>query len=107
MALASLKPEAGESGPDYAYNLFGYGTEISLNGDQCEALGITKMLRAGQSVTIRARGVVTRSTESLEMDADSIGADVSLCIQLTDMEVRAEGGANAAKAAQMLYGSND
>lgn len=107
MALTSLKQEGDEGYDAYRPNQYGYGTEISLNGEQCEALGISKMLRAGQPVTIRATGVVTRSTEELEAATDSGGKDVSLCIQLTEIEVKANGTANAAKAAQMLYGDDE
>lgn len=106
MALISLKQE-GDEGYEYAENNFGYGASISLNGEQCEALGLNKMLRAGQPVTIRANGVITRSTEELEASTDSGGKDVSLCIQFTEMEVRVSGTANAAKAAQMLYGDDE
>lgn len=107
MALVSLKQEDDETLAAYRPNQFGYGTEISLNGEQCEALGISKMLRAGQPLTIRANGIVTRSTEALESDTDSGGKDVSLCIQLTEMDVRVSGTANAAKAASMLYGDDE
>lgn len=107
MALVSLKQEGDEDYAAYRPNQYGYGTEISLNSEQCEALGLTKMMRAGQTVTLRAMGVVARSTEELEASADSGGKDISMCIQLTDIEVKATGGANAAKAAQMLYGEDD
>jgi hypothetical protein len=107
MALVSLKQEGDEGIEAYRSNQYGYGTEIHLNGEQCEALGISKMLRAGQPVTIRATGLVSRSTEELESSTDSGGKDVSLCIQMTDIEVKATGTANAAKAAQMLYGDSD
>ena len=59
------------------------------------------------AVTIRATGVVSRSTEELEGDDDSGGKDISICIQLTDMSVNMTGTANAAKAAKMLYGTDD
>lgn len=107
MALVSLKQEGDEDYASYRPNQFGYGTEIHLNSEQCEALGITKMVRAGQPVTIRANGVVTRSTEEIEASDDSGGKDVSFCIQLTEIEVRMTGSANAAKAAQMLYGEDE
>jgi hypothetical protein len=106
MAMTSLKQEHDEDMAAYRPNQYGYGTEISLNSEQCEALGLTKMLRAGQQITLRAIGVVSRSTEELEASKDSGGKDVSLCIQLTEMEVKVSGTANAAKAAQMLYGED-
>jgi hypothetical protein len=107
MALVSLKQEGDDDIEAYRPNQFGYGTEIYLNGEQCEALGITKMMRAGQGVTIKANGVVKRSTEELEASMDSGGKDVSMCIQLTEIEVRAVGGSSAAKAAAMLYGDDE
>ena len=107
MALVSLKQEGDEGFDAYRPNQYGYGTEIHLNGEQCEALGISKMMRAGQQVTLRAMGVVSRATEELEASTDSGGKDVSLCIQLTEIEVKQTGTANAARAAQMLYGDDE
>ena len=104
--MASLKQDPHEIGEYYANN-YGYGTEISLTGEQCEALGITQSIKAGQPVTIRASGVVSRSSEELEGDTDSGGKDISICIQLTDMTVSLNGSANAAKAAKMLYGADE
>lgn len=107
MALVSLKQEGDEDAAAYRAPQFGYGTEIYLNGEQCEALGLTKMVRAGQPVTLRASGIVKRASEELEASTDSGGKDVSLCIQLTELEVRMSGTANAARAAAMLYGDAD
>jgi hypothetical protein len=107
MALVSLRQEPDEGAEAYAPNQYGYGTEIRLNGEQCEALGITDMVRAGQPVTLRATGVITRSTEELELSDDSGGKDQSICIQITDLEVRMNGDANAKRAARMLYGEDD
>ena len=104
--MASLKQDPNEA-LEYYPNQYGYGTEIHLNGEQCEKLGITKSVKAGQPVTIRATGVVSRSTEELEGDDDSGGKDISICIQLTDMSVNMTGTANAAKATKMLYGTED
>lgn len=104
MALNSIKRDEDDYMAEYRPNLFGYGTEIYLDGEQCEKLGITKALRVGQPVTIRATGLVTRSTEELEASDDSGGKDVCLSIQITELEVRESGPANAAKAAEILYG---
>lgn len=87
----------------YRDSAYGYGTEIYLDGEQVEALGIGEF-RAGQMVMIRAMAIVKRSTEELEPGTDSGGKDTSLCIQITDLEVEASGGVDAAKAATMLYG---
>ena len=105
MALTSLKQEQDDS-LTYTPNMFGYGTEICLNGEQCEAMGLTR-IAAGQTVTIRATGIVTRSTEQLEAEMDSGGKDLYLTIQLTEADVKPTGTANAAKAARILYGEDD
>jgi hypothetical protein len=104
--MASLKQDPHETS-EYYPNNFGYGTEIHLTGEQCEKLGIMNSVKAGQPVTIRASGVVSRSEEVLEGDTDSGGKDISICVQLTDMSVSMSGTANAAKAAKMLYGSDE
>ncbi|MEI6506576.1 MAG: hypothetical protein WCO90_11965 [Planctomycetota bacterium] len=103
MALVSLLTPEGDSEMEYQRKRYGYGTEIYLNSEQCEALGLTKM-SAGQSVMVRATGVVARSTEELDPSADSGGTDCSVCIQLTEIEVKTQGDNNAAAAATMLYG---
>lgn len=103
MALVSLLTPETEAQENYARNRYGYGTEIYLNAEQCEALGLTKM-SAGQAVMVRAIGVVARSTEELDPSGDSGGTDCSICIQLTEIEVKAQGDNNAAAAATMLYG---
>ena len=105
MALKSLK-NTDENGIEYTPSNFGYGTEIYLNGDQCEALGLSR-IAAGQTVTIRATGIVTRATEELESDTDSGGKDLCISIQLTEADVTPVGTANAAKAARVLYGESE
>ena len=106
MALVSLKQDADEEYEVVSENPYGYGTEIRLNGEQCEAMGILEPLRAGQKVTIQAIGIVRSATEELEASDDSGGKDVYLCIQLTDMDLKADGAANASAAASMLYGGD-
>jgi len=107
MSLLSLKNEPDEDVSAYRMNNFGYGTEIHLNGEQCEKLGITAAMKVGQPVTIRAVGLVTRSAEEIEASEDSGGKEVSLCIQLTEIEVKANGTANAKRAQDILYGDGD
>ena len=104
MALISLKQKGDAEYAQPVENPYGYGTEIRLDGEQCEALGITSIMNAGQMVTIQAKGVVTRASEEIEASDDSGGKDIYLCIQLTDIEVRQNGEPNSAKAASMLYG---
>lgn len=105
MALVSLRKTDQELSEEHRENRYGYGTEIYLNSDQCEALGITKMA-AGQAVMVRATGVVARSTEELDPSGDGEGTDVTVCIQLMEIEVKATGGNDAAAAATMLYGGD-
>lgn len=81
---------------------YGYGLRILLDDDQCEALGITKALRAGTQVTLSAKAIVVSSTESVEDDGDSAGNDISLSLQITDLGI--EAGSVLRNAAQILYG---
>jgi hypothetical protein len=55
-------------------------------------------------VVIQALGVVESATEELESSTDSGGKDVYMCIQLTDIDMQAEGTPDARGAATMLYG---
>ncbi|MDD3884552.1 MAG: hypothetical protein PHW66_06405 [Gallionella sp.] len=106
MALTSLKRDDDDGAYEFHENVFGYGTEIFLDGEQTEKMGL-KRLAAGQSVTIKATGIVTRSTEQIEADKDSGGKDISLAIQLTAIDVSPTGTANAARAAAVLYGDDE
>ncbi len=107
MGMTSLKQDSADSFGEYRAPNFGYGTEIHLDGDQTEAMGL-KRLAAGQEVTLKATGIVTRSTEAIESDGDSAsGKEMCLSIQLTAVDVRPTGTANAQRAASILYGSSD
>jgi hypothetical protein len=86
---------------------YGYGTMIDLDGEMVEALGLNGALPAGQKVTIQAMGVVVRRSEELEPGDDSEGKDTSVCIQITDIDVKQQGKADSAAAASMLYGGDD
>ena len=105
MAMTSLKYEEDEYSTPVR-EAYGYGTEIRLNGEQCEKLGISEPMRAGQKVVIQAMGFVRSATEELESSDDSGGKDVYLCIQLTDLDLSAEGSPDARGAATMLYGGD-
>lgn len=107
MSLISLKNEPDEGMDAYRMNNFGYGTEIHLNGEQCEKLGISAAMKVGQPVTIKAAGLVVRSIEEIEYSTDSGGKDVSMCIQLTEIEVKASGTASAKRAQDILYGNEE
>ena len=90
------------SEPDYPY-----GTRIDLDGEVVEALGLNGKLPAGQKVTIQAIGIVYRRSEALEPGGDSEGKDTSVCIQITNLDVKQQGSADSGKAATMLYGDSE
>lgn len=106
MALVSLKQEEDYGVGTMINPDFGYGTSICLNGEQTEAMGLSKMA-AGQKVSIRAIGFITRSTEELEAGNDSGGRDLSISIQFTEMEIKKAGSSSARGAAAVLYGDED
>lgn len=86
MALVSMKSDES-SEMEYKPNPYGYGLTLHLNDDQCEALGIKEPLRAGSQVSIKAIAYVANITESVEQDGDDTGNDVSMCLQITDLEL--------------------
>jgi len=84
-----------------AQNPYGYGLEIRLNEDQCEALGITKPPTPGTQVQIRAMTLVTEVRQTVEADGDDAGPDTYLCLQITDLEL---GGTEShSSKASLLY----
>lgn len=104
MDLVSMKSD--DSGmADCAPNPYGYGLRLSLNDDQCEALGIKTPLAAGAVVTIQARAVVTRATQSMEADNDDKGPDVSLELQITDMALKPGGARSVSEMAASMFPS--
>jgi hypothetical protein len=78
---------------------------IYLTDDQCEALGITTAPAPGTVYMLKVRAVATRVTaeaeEPDETEVEGNGPDISLTLQLTDMEIVTGGGKDAAS---MLYG---
>lgn len=90
--------------PSYRAPNYPYGLSICLDEDQCEKLGISKALKAGTEVTITARAIVSRSTESVDDDNDG-GNDVSMTLQITDLSLKAQGVVR--NAAAELYGDMD
>ena len=102
MTLVSMKTaeDSGKS-PEIQTNPYGYGLEIRLNEDQCEALGITTPPTPGSKVMIKAATVVVEVRQTVELDGDDQGPDTYLCLQITDLEL---GGAEGnADKATMLY----
>ena len=102
MKLTSMKRE--DEGGEYCcvdQNRYGYGLQINLYDDQCEALGISKAMAVGTKVSVQAMAIVVKSGECLEAD----GKGVQISLQLTDLGLQAQG--KASNAAQMIYGSDD
>lgn len=98
--LVSMKREDETGDLCCDYNRYGYGLQINLDDDQCEALGITKTMPVGTRVSVQAVGIVNRSGECLEAD----GKGVTVSVQLTDLAMTAQG--NASDAAKILYGDD-
>jgi len=104
MKTVSLKNDSDESCCEpMSMNNYGYGLRIYLNSDACEKLGITKPIKAGTRVEIKASAIVTQSSETI--DNDDSPTDVSLSLQITDMGLAA--GGVVRDAAKLLYGSGD
>lgn len=109
MALVSMKvdpPEMEMAQPDSPY---GWGLCIYLNEEQVEALGLNgNPPQAGSTVTLRAIAKVTRvvqeadAAEEAAEGEDPNDIDVSLSLQITDLEVLPQGVAS--NSATMLYG---
>ncbi len=106
MKLVSMKRADDDDMDTISYSApnYGYGLSICLNEDQCEALGITKALRAGSKVSISGVGIVTSSTESVTREAGESGSDITLTIQLTEMGLQQQGKISNASA--ILYGDD-
>lgn len=102
MAMVSMETDESFDSPQSGK--YGYGLTLHLNDDQCEALGIKQPLRAGAKVSIKAAACVMNVTESVEDDGDDTGNDVSMCLQITDMELMNTGQEDPAS---MLYSADD
>lgn len=102
MALISMKT-SGDNAPETAIhaNPYGYGLEIRLNEDQCEALGITTPPTPGSKVMIKAQTIVVEVRQTVEADGDDTGPDTYMCLQITDLELGASEGNSA--SASLLY----
>lgn len=100
MKLVSMKRDSeGDCwGPET--NRFGYGLQLNLDDDQCEALGITKTVPVGTKVSLQGVAIVVRSGECLESD----GKGVTVSMQITDLGMQMQG--KASNAAQMIYGDD-
>jgi hypothetical protein len=87
MALVSMKTDDGMAEAPMS-SPYGYGLCLHLSDDQCEALGIKQPLAAGAVVMLTARAFVREATARAEEDGDDKGPDVSLALQITDMEIK-------------------
>jgi hypothetical protein len=106
MALVSMKQE--REGDGYAVeadNEYGYGLSICLSEDQVEALGLkANPPAAGTVMNIRAIAQVVTVTQDADVDGDNDGIDVTLRLQITDMELTPGGSPDYAS---MLYGGSN
>lgn len=104
MSLTSMKKESdGLDYPAYVQGNYPGGLSIYIDEEQCDALGLTSAIKPGTEVSITAKGIVTRSTESVEADGDDKGNDVSLAVQITDLGLKVVG--KISNAAKELYGA--
>lgn len=100
MANMNIKEDNMESTADY-----NCCPTIYLNDDQCEALGITSAPAPGTVYMLKVRAVATRVTAEAEEADEAVtegsAPDISLTLQLTDIEIT-QGSGKA--PASMLYG---
>jgi hypothetical protein len=106
MAMISMKQEAErEEMPgeiEYDEPMYPYGLCLSLEQDQMEKLGITALPSVGTEMTITAK-VFVKGTSAYETQG---GKDMSMQLQITDMEIGASDKApTAERSATLLYGS--
>lgn len=98
MGMVSMKVQDDDQYEMAQPNPYGYGLMICLNEEQVEALGLDKNPpRPGSTVSVRAIAVVKRvtqesdPTEEVAEGEDPNDPDVTLQIQITDMEVIPQG----------------
>jgi hypothetical protein len=106
MAMISMKQEAErEEMPgeiEYEEPMYPYGLCLRLEQDQMEKLSITTLPSVGTEMTITAK-VFVKGTSAYETQG---GKDMSMELQITDMEIGAsEKAPTAERSATLLYGS--
>ena len=106
MALVSMKTE-GEQPIEAGRNEYGYGTEIRLNEDQCQALGITTPMAAGTKVSIEAVAFVKSATQTVGDDAEDKAPEVYMCLQITELGLKAMAGRDKKVMAKSLYADSE
>ncbi|WP_422096885.1 capsid staple protein [Variovorax sp.] len=76
---------------------YSYGTSLCLDDELLRRLGFTTPPAVGTELTLRARVVVTSTSENQQQDGDK----VARCdLQITDMELNSDGP----DMAQRMYG---
>jgi hypothetical protein len=91
--MTSCSPVEGE-GPKYPYGLC-----LDLNDESLAKLGITELPPVGKTMMLVATVVVTRTGAYQTQDSDK---EMSLGLQITDMELKQEAGKSIADT---LYGA--
>lgn len=84
----SKKDMAEEASPTASQNPYPWGTQLTLDRDELEKLGITKLPAVGDECHIRAVGEITSVSEN---DSGN-GKDRSVRIQIQMMDLRQEEG---------------
>lgn len=105
MALVSMKTEAEM--PEPSSSPYGYGTEIRLNEDQCQALGITTPMAAGTKVSIEAVAFVKSATQTVGDDAEDKAPEVYMCLQITELGLKPMAGRDKKVMAKSLYADSE
>ncbi len=106
MAMISMKqePEREEAPGEIEYEepMYPYGLCLRLEQDQMEKLSITTLPSVGTEMTITAK-VFVKGTSAYETQG---GKDMSMDLQITDMEIGASDKApTAERSATLLYGA--
>lgn len=106
MAMISMKQEAereemlGEI--EYEEPMYPYGLCLHLDQDQLEKLGITSLPAVGTEMTITAK-VFVKGTSAYETQG---GKDMTVDLQITDMEIGESESKRTTDQATALYGDS-
>ena len=106
MAMINMKqkPEREESPGEYEYEepMYPYGLCLHLDQDQLEKLGITSLPAVGAEMTITAK-VFVKGTSAYETQG---GKDMTVDLQITDMEIGESESKRTTDQATALYGDS-
>lgn len=104
MAMINMKqkPEREEQPGEIEYEepMYPYGLCIHLGQEQMEKLGMTTLPDVGAEMTITAK-VFVKGTSAYETQG---GKDMSMDLQITDMEIGSSEGKRTTDHANALYG---